>query len=130
MPGSHFQAFDAAAVALFFASEFIVSNHSDRTGLRLTGTPVASPHSGRLVSEGMPCGAVQAPPNGEPIVLMPDHPTTGGYPVIACVATVDLCALGQLRPGDRIRFSMVTPAAARSLFHERERQLDALVPRA
>lgn len=74
-------------------------------------------------SEGMPCGAVQVPPGGEPIVLMVDHPTTGGYPVIACVASVDLPVLGQLRPGDTVRFERVTQAVALAALAERERVL-------
>ncbi len=65
-------------------------------------------------------GAVQVPENGEPIVLMADHPTTGGYPVIGCVASVDLPTLGQLRPGDLVRFEPVDGQCARQLYRDRE----------
>jgi allophanate hydrolase subunit 2 len=81
-----------------------------------------------MTSEGMPPGAVQAPPTGEPIILGPDHPTTGGYPVIACIATVDLPRIGQLRPGDTLRFERITQAGALGALRERERMLDAILP--
>ena len=81
-----------------------------------------------MPSEGMMCGAVQVPPGGEPIILMVDHPTTGGYPVIACIATVDLPVLGQLRPGEDVRFERTTPEVARDLFRQHEGKLNAEVP--
>ena len=81
-----------------------------------------------MPSEGMMPGAVQVPASGAPIVLMVDHPTTGGYPVIACVAAVDLPALGQVRPRQTLRFERVSLAEARALFAEQEQSLDAEVP--
>ena len=82
-----------------------------------------------MPSEGMMHGAVQIPESGSPIVLMPDHPTTGGYPVIACVTVVDHPALGQVAPMQTIRFEKVTIAEARSLYLEQERRFDLEVPR-
>lgn len=118
--GAHARMFDPAAVDAFWRSEFVVSRQSDRMGLRLEGPVIASPGAGRWPSEPMPRGAVQVPEGGRPIVLMPDHPTTGGYPVIACAATVDLPALGQLRPGDRIRFERVSIVEALALLRQQE----------
>jgi antagonist of KipI len=109
------------AVDAFWSSSFTISPHSDRVGLRLAGAPLPSAGSGRMPSQGMMHGAVQLPPGGEPIVLMSDHPTTGGYPVIACVATVDLPILGQLRPGDLLRFERITQPEALEALRERER---------
>lgn len=126
-PGPHTAQFDSSS--LFWSSPFTVTTHSDRVGLRLEGPAVPSRAAGRMRSEGMPCGAVQVPENGQPIILMVDRPTTGGYPVIACIATADLPTLGQLRPRDTVRFQPVTLAEARELFHERERRL-LTVPRA
>jgi antagonist of KipI len=60
----------------------------------------------------MVTGAVQVPPDGRPIILLPDHATVGGYPVVACVASVDLPLLGQLAPGDPVTFRAVDPATA------------------
>ena len=84
----------------------------DRMGIRLSGPPLPN---GRvsILSHGVPWGAVQVPPDGAPIVLLADHQTTGGYPLLGVVATVDRPVLGQLRPGDRLRFEAVDAAAAR-----------------
>ncbi len=113
----------------FWAVEFTVSNRSDRTGVRLGGVTIDSGHDGRLPSEGMPPGAVQVPGGGEPIVLGVDHPTTGGYPCIACVIGADMPVVGQLRPGRRVRFERVTRPEALAFHHARERLLDRLAPR-
>ncbi|HWJ08267.1 MAG TPA: biotin-dependent carboxyltransferase family protein [Nocardioides sp.] len=78
---------------------------SDRVGLRLEGEPLAVvPGRGELPSEGALRGAVQLPPDGRPVVFGPDHPVTGGYPVVAVVADADTDRLAQLRPGEELRF--------------------------
>lgn len=120
--GAQAAEFDDGAARRFWSSAFTVSSRSDRVGIRLEGS-IGEAGAGRMRSEGMPCGAVQVPPGGEPIALMVDHPTTGGYPVIACVASVDLPVLGQLRPGDTVRFERVTQAVALAALAERERVL-------
>jgi len=126
--GAHHDSFRAASVDAMLSSDFRVSWQSDRTGLRLEGRVGASSLGGRMPSEGMMHGALQVPENGEPIVLMVDHPTTGGYPVIACVAAVDFPVLGQLRAGDLIRFKRVDRAEARALFAAQEHSLDEDLP--
>lgn len=80
-----------------------VSSDSNRVGTRLTGPGLRSRH-GLLLSEGTPLGAIQVPPSGQPIVFMPDHPVTGGYPVIGVVTDADIGYLAQARPGCRITF--------------------------
>lgn len=126
LPGPHADRFSAAALDLFWSSAFRVSNRSDRVGLRLDGPRIESPAGGRMVSEGMTWGAVQIPGDGRPIILGCDHPTTGGYPVIACVASVDLPALGQLRPGDTIQLLPETPINALRAFREQRARLGVL----
>ncbi len=84
-------------------SEYTVSAHSDRVGLRLLG-PSVSPRQGNILSEGQPAGAVQIPPSGEPIVLLAGRLTIGGYPKVGVVSRRDLADLAQLLPGSRIRF--------------------------
>ena len=81
-----------------------VGPDSDRVGLRLAGAPLERARSGELASEGIVLGAVQVPADGRPLVFLNDHPTTGGYPVIAVVDPADLTRCAQLRPGDRVRF--------------------------
>lgn len=83
-----------------------VSPASNRIGTRLEGPPLERLRHDELLSEGVVTGALQVPPNGQPILLGPDHPTTGGYPVIAVVRGDDLPLAGQLAPGTTIRFSL------------------------
>jgi biotin-dependent carboxylase-like uncharacterized protein len=96
--------FDPDAVEALFASEWQVSGDSNRIGLRLTG-PALGRRAGDLPSEPVLPGAIQVPADGSPIVLGPDSGTTGGYPVIGVVLDEDLDQLGQLRPGDTVRFT-------------------------
>ena len=86
------------------AGVWTVRPDSDRIGLRLDGPPLERVREGELPSEGMVLGAVQVPPNGQPIVFLADHPPTGGYPVIAVVHPDDLWQCAQARPGERVRF--------------------------
>jgi len=83
---------------------FTVDQASNRIGLRLQGPPLERSRLGELPSEGLVPGAIQVPGDGQPILLLADHPTTGGYPVIAVVHSHDLPLAAQLRPGQRITF--------------------------
>jgi antagonist of KipI len=80
-----------------YAGAYTVSEDSNRMGIRLKGTALASP-GGHMITEGVPLGAIQAPPDGQPIVLFVEHQTTGGYPKPANVISADFWRLGQLRP--------------------------------
>jgi biotin-dependent carboxylase-like uncharacterized protein len=81
-----------------------VSSDSDRVGVRLTGPRLLRADDAELPSEGLVPGAIQVPPDGAPVLFLADHPVTGGYPVLAVVATADLPGAAQLRPGDGVRF--------------------------
>jgi len=89
-------------------------------GYRLEGPPLDLSESTELLSEAVAFGTVQLPPGGNPIVLMADRQTTGGYPRIGEVATVDLPLLAQLKPGDRLRFRPVSMTEAQRLYITRE----------
>jgi biotin-dependent carboxylase-like uncharacterized protein len=106
--------FDDSGLAAFFTGRFRVSAASDRRGLRLSG-PVLSHSRIDLPSQGVLPGAVQVPPDGQPIILGWDGPVTGGYPVIAVVVAADLPRLAQLRPGDGVSFATVDVETARAL---------------
>lgn len=95
--------FTPAAVAALLAGHWTVRAESNRVGLRLAGPRLARSVLDELASEPMVPGAVQVPPAG-PVVLLRDHPTTGGYPVVAVVVPQDLDVLGQAAPGDTVRF--------------------------
>lgn len=85
------------------ATPWRVGGGSDRVGLRLEGEPLARAREGELASEGVVLGAVQLPPDGRPVVFLADHPTTGGYPVVAVVVAEHVARCAQLRPGDPVR---------------------------
>ena len=84
-------------------------------------------HGWDIVSDAIATGAIQVPGSGQPILLLADHQTTGGYPKIATVVSADLPVLGRRRPGDRLRFVAVTVEAAEALCRDAERQLAELV---
>ncbi|KOX05095.1 allophanate hydrolase [Streptomyces sp. NRRL B-1140] len=96
--------FTPQAVRTFTSGAFRVSSASNRIGLRTEGPALERARPGELPSEGMVLGAVQVPPDGRPVVFLADHPTTGGYPVIAVVRTADLPAAAQAVPGTPVRF--------------------------
>jgi KipI family sensor histidine kinase inhibitor len=100
--------FDADVVARFLSDRWRVSSTSDRVGCRLEGEPLRHAGPSEILSDGMVPGSVQVPPDGRPIVMTADAPTTGGYPKIATVVTDDLPLLAQLVPGeDDLRFEAV-----------------------
>jgi biotin-dependent carboxylase-like uncharacterized protein len=113
-PGPRADRVAGDALALLCGTPYTVSPDSDRIGLRLDGTPLPLTGTGvgggvggggEMPSEGMVLGAVQVPPDGRPVVFLADHPTTGGYPVVAVVEEDDLWQCAQLRPGEPVRFT-------------------------
>jgi biotin-dependent carboxylase-like uncharacterized protein len=104
VPGPDLDAFDPSALDVLLSTEFRVDARSDRVGIRLVGPTLRRVGDDRGVSCPMVRGAIQVPPSGAPIVLGPDHPTTGGYPVVAVVVVGSLGALGARPPGADVRF--------------------------
>jgi biotin-dependent carboxylase-like uncharacterized protein len=104
-PGPRADRVAGDALELLCATSYAVSPDSDRIGLRLVGDPLPLARTDELPSEGMVLGAVQVPPGGLPVVFLADHPTTGGYPVVAVVEPDDLWLCAQLRPGESVGFS-------------------------
>jgi allophanate hydrolase len=119
--------FTEAAIAALLGSDFRVSQSADRMGMRLNG-PLLHHRSGwDIVSDAIATGAIQVPGSGQPIVLLADHQTTGGYPKIATVISADLSLVARRRPGDVIRFAAVTIEAAEALCRAEERRITELV---
>jgi len=108
-----------------YRGAWTVSEESNRMGLRLRGEPIASP-AGHMLTEGVPLGAVQVPPGGQPIILFVEHQTTGGYPKPANVISADFWRLGQLRPRDQTAFESVTIEQALALLRAVEEWLYSL----
>jgi antagonist of KipI len=123
--GPHAGRLGAEGHAALFASPFIVSHDSDRMGYRLDGPPLAA-SGDEVLSFGLVSGAVQLPAGGRPILLMADHQTAGGYPVVATVVSASLPIAAQLVPGDELRFVKVTIEAAARLRHARDTALASL----
>ena len=109
-----------------YREAYSVSEESNRMGLRLRGPAIPSP-TGGMLTEGTPLGAVQVPPDGQPIILFVEHQTTGGYPKPANVISADFWRLGQLRPRDEVRFELVDIDCALRLLQEQERWLYSLL---
>jgi biotin-dependent carboxylase-like uncharacterized protein len=107
-PGPRADWFTAAALATLVSGRYQASKDSNRIALRLDGPALTRAVPGELPSEGLVLGAVQVPADGQPLVFLADHPTTGGYPVIAVVDESDVDACAQVRPGDEVRFRWST----------------------
>ena len=121
--------FTDAALDRLVSEQFTVSKHADRMGMRLDGPTLAHRDGYNIVSDGIATGAIQVPGSGQPILLLADHQTTGGYPKIATVIAADIPVVGRRKPGDPIRFAAVDVAAAERLRREAEADFDALVAR-
>jgi antagonist of KipI len=104
--------FTPEGIAAFLEGPYEVTPHADRMGYRLKGPPIAHARGHDIVSDGIPLGGIQVPGEGQPIVLLADRQTTGGYTKIATVISVDIGRIGQTRPGQRVRFRRATLAEA------------------
>jgi antagonist of KipI len=122
-PGLQIDLFSADERALFSSAIYVVKEESNRMGLRLSGPSVGSGSLKEMTTEGISLGDVQVPPDGQPIILFVEHPTTGGYPKIATVTSADIHRLGQCRPRDTISFRFGTHEEAFILLTRQERLL-------
>jgi antagonist of KipI len=123
--GPHLGHLPAASRRQLFAQQWTVSRDADRMGYRLEGEPLAV-KGDELVSFGLAMGCVQVPPAGQPILLMADHQTAGGYPVVAGVSRAGLPLAAQLLPGQHVRFRETTVEAAQADWRSLRASLDTL----
>lgn len=114
---------DDASRALLLNDSFRIAPDSDRMGYRLSGPALSLTHSSEMLSSGVTSGTIQLPPGGAPIVLMADRQTTGGYPRLGDVISVDLPLLAQLRAGDRLQFTLTSLDDAQLRWRQLERDL-------
>jgi KipI family sensor histidine kinase inhibitor len=112
LPGPQREYFERQGIATFLGSPFRVSASSDRRGIRLEGSPIANNRSPDIPPEGTALGGIQVPGDGQPIILGPDRPVTGGYAKIATVIAADFPLVAQALPGTAVRFKEVTLAEA------------------
>lgn len=123
IPGPQREYFAADAVDVLQSAPYVIGQDSDRMGFRLTGPPLTHVRGADIISDATPLGVLQVPASGQPILLMADRQTTGGYPKIATVITADIPIVGQLAPGDAIRFALCTPREAMAALIAQERTL-------
>lgn len=123
LPGACWEMLDAPSQQQLLTGNFRIGPHSDRMGFRLQGTPLHTLHKEEQLSAGICKGAIQLLPDGQLIILMADHQTTGGYPVAAHVVTADMPALAQYQPGQSLQFSIIDREAAEEALGQQERAI-------
>jgi antagonist of KipI len=128
LPAVHRDRFPEDAWRRLTSERYVVSPQSNRMGYRLDGPQLAHTGAADILSEAMPVGAIQVPASGQPILLMAECATTGGYATIANVITADLPLAGQLAPGDWIELAPCTRAEAVAALHARRTALGRLAP--
>jgi antagonist of KipI len=126
MRGCEYDWFTDEAKSRLWNNSYTISKDANRMGYRLEGAPLVREHTDDMLSDAVAEGVIQVPPDGNPIILLADCQTTGGYPRIGTVISVDLPLLGQMQPMKRINFSEVTIEEAQQLYIEQEKYFSCL----
>lgn len=124
--GPHLEKFPLHAIQQFLSGEYTISPQSNRMGYRLEGPELSHIGGADIISDAIPAGGIQVPSNGQPIILMAERQTTGGYARIATVISVDLPILAQATPGTKLRFVKITVEEAQKLYLKQKKLLHAL----
>lgn len=124
--GPQVDAFEEQSITDFLSQPYAITPQSDRMGYRLEGRKLEHMQSADMISDAIVMGSIQVPASGDPIILLADRQTTGGYPKIATVISVDLPFVAQAKPGDTLSFTQVTVEEAQQLFIEHEKRLKLL----
>lgn len=125
--GAEVKRFTMNGIKTFLCSVYTVSPQSDRMGYRLSGEKIEHANGADIISSGIVTGAIQVPGHGEPIIMMSDHQTVGGYTKVAQVISVDLPLLGQMKPGDKIKFKEVSLDTAQTLMIEQAERMGGVL---
>ena len=123
----HRDALDAESISALEREEFNIGVGSNRVGVRIDGPTLQLREPLELISEPVNFGTIQLPPSGQPIALMAEHPTMGGYPRIAQIAAIDLGRFAQRRSGERMRFAWLSMERAQARYLEQQRELANLI---
>ena len=126
LPGPQRDYFNGDALEVLQSAPYTIGQNSDRMGYRLEGPRLTHARGADIISDATPLGVLQVPASGQPILLMADRQTTGGYPKIATVISADVAVAGQLGPSDTISFAVCTPAEAMAALIAQERTLMAV----
>jgi len=127
LKGPQFHYFAKESQKYFFSTEYKISNLTDRMGMRLEGTFIKNNVNTNIRSEGITKGAIQIPADGQPIILLTDYPTIGGYPKIANVTSVDYNLLTQKTPGEKISFQLIKLHEAEQLYKEQLNNISDII---
>ena len=127
LKGPQYDYFSKESQKEFFSKEYKISNLTDRMGMRLEGTVLKNIISTNIRSEGITKGAIQVPADGQPIILLTEYPTIGGYPKIANVTSVDYNLLIQKTPGEKIFFELIKLREAEQLYKEHLKSISEVI---
>ncbi len=127
LKGPQYDYFSTESQKDFFCKEYKISNLTDRMGMRLEGAVMKNIVSANIRSEGITKGAIQVPADGQPIILLTDYPTIGGYPKIANIASVDYNLLIQKTPGEKILFKLIELREAEQLYKEHLNSISEII---
>ena len=116
LKGTNFNYFSDEAIRVFFGNKFVVSKLLDRMGMRLEGPKIKNNVSTNIKSEGLVKGVIQVPADGNPIIMLSDHGTIGGYPKIGVIISADYDKIVQSTPGSNIKFKLVDLPEAENLY--------------
>ncbi|CAI4032194.1 5-oxoprolinase component C [Nitrospira tepida] len=128
LPGPQLSSFAPQAFDVLAANPYRLSSRSNRMGYRLEGPRLTQARAEARISDGTALGALQVPPDGQPILLMADRQTIGGYPIIAVVISADLHLAGQLLPGDTVSFTPTTLPEAQAILKAQWKDLNETMP--
>jgi antagonist of KipI len=126
LPGPQVDYFAPDAIAVLQSAPYVVGQESDRMGYRLSGPRLIHARGADILSDATPLGVLQVPASGQPILLMADRQTTGGYPKLATVISADMALAGQLAPADTVTFQVCSPREALAALIAQERALMAI----
>jgi antagonist of KipI len=124
--GPHTGNFTAAGLETFLTKEYSITAQSNRMGYQLTGPKIEHSSTADIISDAIPLGGIQVPASGQPIILMAEHQTTGGYSRIGTVISADIHRLAQAQPGTKVRFREIDMQTAQDLLTESKRRLKSI----
>jgi antagonist of KipI len=124
--GPHNDKFTSIGLKTFLTEEYVISPQSNRMGYQLTGPKIEHSNTADIISDAIPLGGIQVPASGQPIILMAEHQTTGGYSRIGTVISADISRLAQAKPGTRVRFKKIDLQTAQNLLIVSKRTLNSL----
>jgi allophanate hydrolase subunit 2 len=126
IPGPQSDYFTRQGIATFYSAEYDISPQADRMGYRLSGPKIQHKAAADILTDATPGGSVQVPGDGNPIILLTDGQTTGGYSKIGVIISPDQDRLGQARPGDKIRFRRMGVVEAQRIIHGEEERIQEI----